>query len=103
MQIVTTATALNLTPGIKSAVQEKFGRLFRVLTRFDHSDLLMHVEVARTTHHHHKGKIFRSECRLTLNRKSLYAAVESDDLYNAMDQCVNALKKQIIAFKERQK
>lgn len=101
MKITLQATQLVITPAIRETAEEKFGRLRRLLTRFDHTDLLLHVELGRITHRHHKGKIFRAEGRITLGRKELYSAIESEELYTAMDHCISALKKQIVGLKER--
>ena len=102
MQIVVHASGLSLTTAMKMAAIEKFMRVERLLTRFDHSSLIMVVELSRTTHHHHKGKIFRSEMHLPLARKQeVFAAVEADDIYDAMDHCISAAKKQLLKFKEK--
>lgn len=102
MQIIVHATGLQLTIAMKAMAVEKFSRLRRMIMRFDHSDLLMSVELSRTTHHHHKGKIFRAEMHLPLaHKQSAYAAVEADDLYEAMDLCIGAAKRQLLKFKEK--
>lgn len=102
MKITIHGTGLALTPAITAAGEEKFGRLRRMLMRFDHSDLLLEVMCSRTTHHHQKGKIFRCECDLMIGKKQIFAAVESEDLYEAMDHCVGAIKKQVQKLKEQQ-
>lgn len=94
------ATGLQLTTAIKTAALEKFGRIERILKREDAADALhMDIELARTTHHHHKGKIFRAELHIPLGRQSVYAAAECEDLYHGIDQCVAAAKRQLLKIK----
>lgn len=92
---------MQLTAAIKAAAEEKFGRLRRILTRFDHSDLVLDVQLARTTHHSHKGKVFRCEGILLLGKKQVFAAIEGEELYETIDHCVSSLKKQIQKIKDQ--
>ncbi len=102
MQISIHASGLQLTPAMKATATEKFARLRRMIMRFDHSDLLMTVELSRTTHHQHKGKIFRAEMHLPLTHKQeVFAAVEADDIFDAMDHCIAGAKKQLLKIKEK--
>lgn len=100
MQYAVHANALQLTDAIKTAAYEKFGRLERLAKPLLKSeDAQMNIELSRTTHHHHKGKIFRAEVHIPLGRRSVYAAAEGDDLYDAMDHAVSAVKKQLLRLK----
>lgn len=102
MQYNIHATGLQLTLAIKEAAVEKFGRLERILGAMNKKgEILLDIELARTTHHHHKGKIFRAELHIPMGRKSVYAASESDDLYDAIDHCVAAIKRQLLKIKEK--
>jgi|SRR3989344_2382554 len=102
MQYNIHATGLTLTPAIKTVALEKFGRLERMLGRVDAaSSLHIDIELGRTTHHHHKGKIFRAEVHIPLGKHSVYAAAECEELYAGIDQCVSAAKRQLEKIKEK--
>ncbi len=94
-------SGLSLTAALKEMAEEKFGRLNRLLTRFDDSDLLMDIELSKTTAHHNKGKIFRVEINLPIGRHQVFCAAECDDLYEAMDHCVTTAKRQLTKLKEK--
>ncbi len=99
MQITFHSTGLSLTTAIKQIAAEKFSRLDKIVGTL-HDDAIVSVELSRTTHHHHKGKIFRAELHMIMGKKSVYAAAESDDLYDSMDQAIAATKKQVVKIKE---
>ncbi len=101
MNITIHSTGLTATSALKQSALDKFNRLERLLDRYRQADPVLAVELSRTTHHHHKGKIFRAEAHLTLGKKSLYAATEADDLLDSMDHCVASIKKQLVRLKER--
>jgi ribosomal subunit interface protein len=101
MQLHIHADGLQLTAAITAAAEEKFGRLNRLLARFEKSDLLIDIELKRTTHHRNKGKIFRAEINVPLGRAQVFAASECEDLYEAMDHCVATAKRQLIKLKEK--
>ncbi len=43
------------------------------------------IELAKTTNHHNKGDIFKAEVHIVAKDKNIYASVEKDDLYIAID------------------
>lgn len=94
-------TGLKLTPAITAAAEEKFGKLNCLLSRFDREDLVIDIELAMTTHRHHKGKVFRAEINAPIGRAHIYGAAESEDLYEAMDQCGATAKRQLTKLKEK--
>lgn len=102
MKILIQSDGIVLTQAIKTSAEEKFGRLRRLLQRFDHSDLIFNVMFSRTTNHSHKGKIFRAECRLKLGKKQVFAATEGSELYETIDLTAAAIKKQCVKLKELQ-
>jgi len=45
----------------------------------------MHVELAKTTNHHQKGRIYRAEVNVQVPGEMLRAEHIDDDLYKAID------------------
>lgn len=102
MQLHIHSSGLQLTAAIKAAVEEKFGRLNRLFLRFEKKDeLLVDIELSRTTHHRNKGKIFRAEINVPIGRNQIFGAAEGEDLYEAMDHCVATAKRQLTKLKEK--
>lgn len=101
MNIALHVTGLSPTPAMQTTAVKKFSRLARLVARHAAENPLINLELSRTTHHHHKGKIFRVEAHLVIGKTSVYAAAECDDIYEGIDHCVAAVKKQLVRLKER--
>lgn len=90
------ATQLDLTPAIRSYVEEKLLHgLEKYAQPFDDGmgDLL--VEVGKTTHHHKQGDVFRTEANLMLSGHKFRAESVKDDLYASIDDVRDELKRQL--------
>lgn len=83
MNIKIKATTLSLTPAISEYVEKKLSNV----SKFFENDTTVHcdVELARTTNHHNKGDIFKAEVHVVAKDKNIYASVEKEDLYVAID------------------
>ena len=77
------ATGITLTPSVSEYIDKKIGMLDKF---FQNEEVLVNVEVGRTTKHHKSGDIFRAEIRLTINGEEYYSVSEKDDLYAAIDE-----------------
>ncbi|HEU0080918.1 MAG TPA: HPF/RaiA family ribosome-associated protein [Candidatus Paceibacterota bacterium] len=95
VQKILKGTAIALTPAIEAAVDKIVAALDRNVER-DDTSALAEIEVARTTHHHKSGEIFRAEINFRSRIGSLRAEAEREDLYAALteakDQIVEALR-----------
>lgn len=96
MDIKIKATKMELTPAIEAAVNEKFGGLDKY---FDNI-IGCEVEVGKTTNHHNKGDIFRTEVNLEVPQKLIRAEAETDDLYKSMTEAKDKIKVELIKYKE---
>lgn len=95
-------TNLDLTPSLETYIRQKVKVLERILSRFDtHDSLELHLEVGRTTKHHHKGPVFRAEFMLHVPKKVLRAVEESVDVRSAIDIARDELEMQIEKYKTR--
>jgi len=83
MKINIKATNISLTPSISEYVEKKVGMLDKF---FQGEEVLVSVEVGRTTRHHKSGDIFRAEIKFTVYGQTYYAVSEADDLYSAIDE-----------------
>jgi putative sigma-54 modulation protein len=83
MKINIKATGISLTPSISEYIEKKIN----MLEKFFHGEeVLVNVEVGRTTKHHKSGDIFRAEIQVVINGQTYYAARETEDLYAAIDE-----------------
>lgn len=84
MKINTKATNISITPEISEYVEKKVQMLQKFFSGID--DVLVNVEVGKTTKHHKSGDVFRAEIKINANGEEYYTFVESDDLYASIDK-----------------
>ena len=83
MNISTKATNLEITPAIAEYIEKKVNMLEKYFSGT--SEVLVNVEVGKTTRHHKSGDIFRAELQIVVNGDDYYVYTETDDLYAAID------------------
>jgi|SRR3989344_767543 len=102
------ATNISLTPAISEYVETKVGALEKFFQNTNADEVLVNVEVARTTRHHKSGDIFRAEIQIKSSGQEYYASADKDDLYAAIDEVkdeivrsVTSRRKKFISFVRR--
>jgi putative sigma-54 modulation protein len=83
MKINIKATGITLTPSISEYIEKKMDMFEKF---FAGAEVLINIEVGRTTKHHKSGDIFRAEIKITANGEEYYAVSETEDLYAAIDE-----------------
>jgi len=93
---------IEMTPSIREYVEKKVNNLEKYIEPVDPS-VQAWVEVAKTTNHHHKGNIFGVELQVRLPHvdKAVIAKVEKDDLYAAIDEVHDEMKRELTKIKGR--
>jgi ribosomal subunit interface protein len=100
MRITIKAVNLDLTPSIRIYIEEKIGSLSHYMKRFEVAGgPEVSVEIARTTHHHHKGDVFKAEVHIMLPGKVLRAERITKDVRTAIDQVKNTLRLEIAKYR----
>ena len=84
MKINIKGTGIELTPAISEYVNKKLSVLTKHLEK-NHEEVVVQVEVGRSTQHHKSGNIFKAEVHLIGGGLDLYAVSEQSDLYAAID------------------
>ena len=86
MRLNLKATNLELTPALKTYVDQKVSSLEKYLQKeIEHT--FTDMELSKTTNHHHKGEIFRAELNINLGKGRLVREeATSEDLYAAIDE-----------------
>ncbi len=102
MNIILKATNFELTEALQDYATKKIEALTKYLARFDVDAAQAHIELGKITQHHRKGDIFRAEVNLTVDGKLLRAEEADEDVYIAIDEVHDELKRQIISLKEKQ-
>lgn len=88
---------IELTDAIKEYAEEKFGKLPQYM-----DDLIIaDVRLGKDSQHHEKGNVFHCRVNLEYPGGSFRADKTGDDLYKAINECKEALKMQIVEFKEK--
>lgn len=91
MQLNLTGHHLEITPALRSYVHEKFERLQRHFDHITNSHVILSVEKDRQ----------KAEATLHVNRANLFAEVEHEDMYAAIDMLMDKLDRQLKKHKEK--
>ncbi len=102
MKIIIKATELELNDALKIYVTKKFTSIEKIVKSFEASgELILRVEIARTTHHHNKGNVFYVECSLPIGENVLRIEQTDEDMHAAIDLAQGRLKEEVEQFKKR--
>ncbi len=92
-------TNIELTDAIRNYVTEKVESIARFAKRFEPCDVA--IEVGKTSEHHNKGDVFFAEMNVAVLGDVVRAHAECDDLYAAIDEAKDDVKRQLIDMKEK--
>ncbi|HRH31886.1 MAG TPA: ribosome-associated translation inhibitor RaiA [bacterium] len=92
-------TNMELTEAIKQYVERKLESLVSICEKYSPCDVV--AEVGKTSPHHQKGDVFYAELNMTIPGAVLRATSTKDDLYAAIDDVKDELKRQLVDRKER--
>ncbi len=91
MQINITGHHLDVTPALRAYIHEKFERLQRHFDHITNSHVILTVEKERQ----------KAEATVHVNRGNLFAEVEHEDMYAAIDMLMDKLDRQLKKHKEK--
>ena len=102
MQIVIKSTGLELNDSLRTYINNKFSSIEKMAKSFEaNGELILKVEIARTTKHHNKGNVFYVECSLPIGSKLLRIEQTDEDMHAAIDIAQGRLKEEVEQFKEK--
>ena len=86
-----------------SAISDYINKKVLMLNKFfdDADEVLVNVEVGRSSRRHKSGDIFKAEIQITHSGKVYYATVDKDDLYAAIDDVKDEISVQLQKDKKR--
>lgn len=99
MRINIQGTNIELTESIKDYVNKKVVILDKFIDKLE--DVLLEIEIGKTTNHHKQGDIFKAEINISFSGKKFYATSIKEDLYGAIDDVKEQIEYQLIQSKER--
>ena len=102
MKIVIKCTKLEFTEAIERYLEKRLGGLEKFLPKVEPASVVCRVEVERLMKgHHKKGDVFRAEANLDILGQVWRAEGFSDDLYAAIDEVYDKLKREIVTHKKK--
>lgn len=93
------ATNIELTDAIREYALKRLSKLDKYLSE----DVVVSVELGKTSDHHKQGEIFRAEVRVAGGGMDQYVSRESDNLYTAIDQVENDIVQEITKDKDKKR
>ncbi len=100
MRLIELKTAqLDMTPAIQEYVEKRLATLAKLCEKYSPCDVV--AEVGKNSQHHQKGQVFFAEFNLIIPGGSLRATSTRDDLYAAIDDAKDELKRQLVDRKVR--
>jgi putative sigma-54 modulation protein len=99
MNIKITFTNLDKSPAVEDYVSKKLSSLSKFLK--GQNEVLVEVELAKTTSHHKSGDIYKAEANITYMGKQFYVVAEKEDLYAAVDQMRDEVERSIVSNRKK--
>lgn len=100
MRINIQAPNLELTPALTQFIESKIGGLGKFLKKFNSENILIEVDLGRSTRHHRHGKVYHVDVNLILPGGTLRAAHDDEDIRKAIVAVKDKLQREIEKFKE---
>jgi putative sigma-54 modulation protein len=93
------ATNITLTPAITDYIDKRIDILNKYFR--EDEEVLVNVEVGKSTQHHKSGDVFRAEIQVDADQGVFYAAIETEDLYSSIDQAKDQMARELSSDKKK--
>jgi ribosomal subunit interface protein len=90
-----------MTPAIKNYVEKEMAHLNKFVNPADKELPMCYVEIGKTTNHHKKGELFKSEFTVHIGGKSFRVESHEEDLYMALDKATEQMTEELKSFKDK--
>ena len=103
MKLVVQGVNLAITPSLRRYMDEKLVKTVeRLIGRHSfYSASTLNLQLACATRHHKKGKVWEAVANLRLPGSSTRHKTSAEDIYSAIDELEDILKREIKKYKER--
>lgn len=102
MRTTIKTTRIKLTSAISDYIDKKIADIGKFVAVKDES-ATAHIEIEKTTAHHHAGDIFRAEINLHIAGKSFRAEATKEDLHAALDEIKDETIRELLSYKNKKK
>lgn len=90
-----------LTPSIRTYIEEKVGSLDKLLESLNETGACeMDFEAGKENNHHNKGVVFYAEANLVVPGRLIRVRKDNEDLHAAIDAVKQVLLEQVKEYKE---
>lgn len=92
-----------MTESIKDYVLKRITNLEKLLSGIEDKggEVKISFDISKSTKHHKRGEIFRTDCLIKIDGKEFYASFDAEDLYSAIDEVKQTLFNDIQKNKDR--
>ncbi|MBI2551575.1 ribosome-associated translation inhibitor RaiA [Candidatus Uhrbacteria bacterium] len=94
------STNMDMTDAIRGYVEKRLASLDKIAASYGPA-VEVRVEVGKTTRHHAKGPYMKAEFTMDIPGAVLRVEREHEDLYAAIDEAAEELKRQLVDQKEK--
>lgn len=103
MKLVVQGVNLTVTPSLRQYVDEKLVQsVEKLLGRHRaYQSTALYLELIYGTRHHRKGRIWEAIANLRLPGQHIWQRVYGEDIWTAVDELADILKREIKKYKER--
>lgn len=98
MKINIKTTNIELTLGIKKAIEEKISSVGKFIPNVP---VEAFVEIAKETKHHQKGKIYCAEANINLPGAVIRSEAKEDNIYKAVNEVKDELQRLLKKYKSK--
>lgn len=101
MRLIIRQKNLKITPALDAYIGMKILKpIRRILEKLRGAEfMIVDLEIARTTRHHRKGKIYRALVNLSLGGKLIRAEAEDEDVRAAIDLLSEEIEREVKTYR----
>ncbi len=100
MTINIQGVGVELTEAIKDYINKKVSGLEKFI-RNKEGDILIDVEIGKTSNKHKQGELFKTEININFSGKKFYTISDKEDLYASIDDAKEEIEYQLVQSKDR--
>ncbi len=95
MDIILYAKNLDITPSIRTYIEDKVGSIKRLLSDKQNNSVQIRVEISKPSKHHRSGAVYYAEVNIKLGSKLYRGTAEHSDVRTALDEVRDEIKRQL--------
>ncbi|MCK9187268.1 MAG: ribosome-associated translation inhibitor RaiA [Candidatus Colwellbacteria bacterium] len=104
MKINISTKNFDITPSIKSYIEEKMNYLDRFTEEWlAEGGVEMDFDAGKTTNHHNKGNIYYAEANLKVPGNFIRVRKVAEDLHTAIDEVKEVMAQEVKEYKEKER